>query len=56
MGDQAHVAKELVATCGSIEWQVLVFTHGLIHLGFLYNLAGVEYDLCLSMDSVFSLY
>jgi syntaxin 6 len=22
MGDQAHVAKELVATCGSIEWQV----------------------------------
>jgi len=42
MGDQAHVAKELVATCGSIEWQVLVFSHGSINLVFIYNLAGVE--------------
>lgn len=31
-----HVTKELVANCGSIEWQVLVFTNGPINLVFLY--------------------
>ncbi|CAH2034190.1 unnamed protein product [Thlaspi arvense] len=32
MGDQVHVTKELVANCGSIEWQVLVSSKAPVNL------------------------